>query len=80
MVNDDLELYATQDLIEELVRRSAFQGVIVHAPPVKDRSWKGERVFSVRYNGNLDRDEAGRLLAVISDHLQFAGDGDIPLS
>jgi hypothetical protein len=70
----DLELFSTEELINELLRRTTFQGVIVHARDgAKDRHWDGERIFRVRRNGNLDVEEAGRLLDVVSQHI---GKGD----
>jgi hypothetical protein len=66
----ELELFATQDLINELLRRTTFQGVIVHAVDgVKDRHWAGERLFAVNHNANFDTEEAGRLLDVISQYI-----------
>jgi hypothetical protein len=66
----DLELFSTGDLVGELLRRTTFQGVIVHARDgAKTRHWDGERVFSVRYNTNLDVEEVGRLLDVVSQHI-----------
>jgi hypothetical protein len=66
----DLELFSTEELIDELMRRTTFQGVIVHARDgAKDRHWSGERVFRVRLNANLEPDEAGRLLDVVSQHI-----------
>lgn len=68
----DLELYSTQELIDELLNRSSFQGVVVHADEgVKARGWAGSRVFKVRFNDNLSHDEAHRLLSVVSEHMQL---------
>ena len=70
MTDSELGLYGTQELIDELLRRSTFQGVIVHtAEEAKRPDWEGERTFRVRFNGNLDAEEAGRLLDVVSQHL-----------
>lgn len=70
MIEGDLELLATQDLINELLRRTTFQGVIVHAlDGVKDRHWDGERRFAVCHNTNLEIEEAGRLLDVVSHYI-----------
>ena len=70
MTTGELELYSTQELINELLRRTTFQGVVVHAHEgAKDRQWTGERIFSVRFNENLDAEEAGRLLDVVGQHL-----------
>jgi len=74
MSQGDLELYDTQDLVDELLRRTTFQGVVVHAEGgVKDADWQGERVFHVRFNGNLGHDEAHRLLTAVSEHMQLNG-------
>jgi hypothetical protein len=70
MTPGDLELVSTRDLIDELLRRTTFQGVVVYAPDgAKDRHWDGERLFVVRHNANLDTEEAGRLLDVVSQHI-----------
>jgi len=68
-MDSDLELYSTQELINELLRRTTFQGVIVHAREAKSADWTGERVFSVRFNANLNAEEAGRLLDVVSQKM-----------
>jgi len=66
----ELELFSTQELVDELLRRSTFQGVIVHAiDGAKDRHWHGERVFAVQHNTNLDIEEAARLLDVVSQRI-----------
>lgn len=70
MNTGELELFATQELINELLRRTTFQGVIVHAVNgAKSRHWDGERLFAVYHNGNLGAEEAGRLLNVISEYI-----------
>jgi hypothetical protein len=70
MSPSDLELFATQELIDELLRRTTFQGVVVHAlDGAKDRHWDGERIFVVRHNSNLDTEEAGRLLDVVGQYI-----------
>jgi len=70
MNEGQLELFATQDLINELLHRSTFQGVIVHAVNgAKHRHWAGERVFAVEHSANLDTEEAGRLLDVVSQYI-----------
>ncbi len=66
----DLELFTTEELINELMRRTTFQGVVVHARDgAKSRYWDGERVFRVRINENLNREETGRLLEVVSQRI-----------
>jgi len=73
MVDRELELFPTEELIQELLRRSTFQGVIVHSrDEAKSRDWMDERVFSVRYNENLELREVGRLLDVVGQRLAEA--------
>jgi len=70
----DLELHTTQELIEELMRRKTFLGVVIHSQEeLKGRDWAGERVFSVHHNANLAAAEAGRLLDVVAEHLRLYG-------
>jgi len=70
MPTGELELFSTTELINELLRRTTFQGVVVHAHDgAKSRNWIGERIFSVRFNANLGTEEAGRLLDVVGQHL-----------
>jgi len=70
MQPSDLELYTTRDLVEELLRRKTFQGVVVHSDQeCKSSDWDGERIFKVRFNNNLDAEQACRLLNVISEHM-----------
>jgi hypothetical protein len=70
MDSTDLDLFSTAALIEELLRRATFQGVIVHSQDeAKRRDWSGERIFSVRHNANLDTEQVGRLLDVVSQHI-----------
>ena len=65
----ELELFSTEELIDQLMKRTTFQGVIVHARSAKSRHWSGERVFRVRINQNLGPEEASRLLDVVSQHI-----------
>jgi hypothetical protein len=66
----ELELFSTEELIDELMRRTTFQGVVIHARGgARSRRWSGERVFRVRINQNLAPEEAGRLLGVVSQHI-----------
>jgi len=66
----ELDLLATRDLIDELRGRTPSRGVIVYvADGAKTRHWEGERFFTVCHNANLDTEEAGRLLDVISQRI-----------
>lgn len=70
MHSGELELYPTQDIINELLRRTTFQGVVVHAlEENREPDWEGERLFTVRHSKSLSTDEAGRLLDVVSSYM-----------
>jgi hypothetical protein len=67
----DLELYTTQELIAELMRRKTFLGVIVHSEEeIKAGPWTGERLFKVHHNANLDTAEAARLLEIVAERVE----------
>ncbi len=71
MAPSELELCTTSELIDELVRRNTFLGVVVHAEDdCRAKRWPGEKVFRVRFNENLKPDEAGRLLEVVVGHME----------
>ncbi len=73
MLPAELAFATTTELVEELLRRKTFLGVVVHAESEhRDAAWKGDKVFKVRFNSNLDTEQAGRLLEVIAAHLDRA--------
>jgi hypothetical protein len=70
MDQDDLALFTSQELIDELMRRKTFLGIVVHSEQeAKSDAWPEERVFKVRFNGNLDTEQAGRVLGVVAEYL-----------
>jgi hypothetical protein len=70
MEASDLELYTTTELIEELLRRPTFLGVVVHSEEeFKNGAWNGERIFKVRFNANMDAGQAHRLLETVASRL-----------
>jgi len=65
-----LEFFTTRELVDELMRRKTFLGVVVHAgDELKDREWTGEKTFKVHFNSNLDTVQASRLLDTVADYL-----------
>jgi hypothetical protein len=68
-----LELYTTTELVEELMRRKTFLGVVVHSEQELKGPWKGERSFRVHYNSNLDAGQACRLLDAVAEYMQQKG-------
>jgi len=70
MNQDELALYTSQELIDELMKRKTFLGVIVHSEQeAKTDVWPEERIFRVRFNENLEAEQVGRLLAVVAEYL-----------
>lgn len=70
MQPSELAFYTAQELIEELMRRQTFCGVVVHsADEQKDSSWGEERIFKVHFNQNLDAARASRLLDSVSEYM-----------
>jgi hypothetical protein len=66
-----LELYTTKELVDELMRRTTFLGVVVHAEQEqREREWRGQKTFQVHFNENLDTDRACRLLGVVSERME----------
>ncbi|MBX9678829.1 MAG: hypothetical protein K2X38_08685 [Gemmataceae bacterium] len=66
----DLSFFSTQELIDELVSRKTFLGVIVHAEEEhRTKEWRGDKYFDVRFNKNLHEYEAMKLLDVVSDFM-----------
>jgi hypothetical protein len=66
----ELAFYTTTELIDELLCRQTFLGVIVHSETEhRDNTWKGDKVFRVRFNANLDPQQTCRLLEVVAAHL-----------
>lgn len=71
----DLELFTTQELIDELLRRRTFLGIVVHSlEELKDTDWRGERTCRVHFNGNLDSSQASRLLEVVAERMDRHAD------
>jgi hypothetical protein len=70
MEPSELELVSTSELIDELLRRKTFLGVLVHSEEeLKADGWQGTRLFKVRFNDNLSAAEAARLLDVVAEHM-----------
>lgn len=70
MQPSELELYSTQELIDELMRRQTFLGVVIHAEQeLKTHTWGDERIFKVHFNNNLDAAQTGRLLDSVANYI-----------
>jgi hypothetical protein len=67
----DLSFCTSKELIDELMRRTTFLGVVVHAEEELRGEWKGDRMFNVRFNANMDANQASRLLDVVAEHMDL---------
>ncbi len=52
------------------MRRKTFLGVIVHSEEEQKGPWRGERMFKVRFNENLDAGETCRLLEHVAGRME----------
>lgn len=72
MDSSELAFYTTDELINELMRRRTFLGVIVHSPQeMKNDQWGEERTFRVHFNGNLGAGKAGRVLERVASYMDL---------
>lgn len=69
-MSSDLAFYTTQELINELMSRQTFCGVVVHsAEDQKQNRWNEERTFKVHFNHNLNTGSASRLLDTVAEYM-----------
>ena len=72
MHDSELAFVSTQELVDELLRRQSFCGVIVQAADDnRETTWPEERIFKVQFNNNLDTEQAGRLLDVVAEYMSI---------
>ncbi len=72
MEHRELELFSTQQLISELLKRQTFLGVVIQSvEEEKGQEWPEERVFKMHFNEHLDSPTAGRLLSAIAEHINL---------
>ena len=70
MHTSELELVPTRELIEELMRRQSFVGVVVHAlEESRGRGLASGKTLQVRINGSLEVETACRLLGQVATDL-----------
>jgi len=66
----ELTFFTAQELIEELMRRQTFLGVVVHAEEeMKFQHWAGDKMFKVHLNHHLDATQASRLLETVAEYI-----------
>ncbi len=70
-----IELYTTKELVDELMRRRTFLGVIIHSDKELKNDWPGEGTFQVHFNANLDAARVSCLLDGVAQFLSLHPDG-----
>jgi hypothetical protein len=66
---DPIELYTTAELIDELMNRRTFLGVVINSEKELKGEWPGEGTFQVHFNSNLDGSSASRLLEAVAQYM-----------
>jgi hypothetical protein len=64
-----IELYTTKELVNELMRRQTFLGIVIHSEQELKGEWPGEGTFQVHFNSNLDNGQACRLLDAVAQYM-----------
>jgi len=66
----ELSFVTNEELIAELMRRQTFLGVVVHSEAEwRGGAWGEERNFRVHLNGNLETEQASRLLSRVAHYI-----------
>jgi hypothetical protein len=66
-----IELYTTKELVNELMNRRTFLGVVIHSEKELKGEWPGEGTFQVHFNSNLDTGQAYRLLDAVAQYMSL---------
>jgi hypothetical protein len=66
-----IELHTTKELVDELMRRRTFLGVVIHSEKELKGEWPGEGTFQVHFNSNLDATQACRLLDAVAQFMSL---------
>ena len=70
-MESELAFYSSQELIDELMRRKTFLGVVVHSEQEwKGDTWGDERTMKVQF-ANLQAPAATRLLGVVAEYIDL---------
>jgi hypothetical protein len=70
-----IEYYTTAELVDELMRRRTFLGVVIHSEEELRGEWPGEGTFQVHFNNNLDHSQASRLLDAVAQYMSLHYNG-----
>ena len=69
----DLAFYTTQELIDELLRRKTFAGVVIRSEQEYRCNNRGEKRIFKAYHKNLSAAEVGQLLDAVVQQLDRQG-------
>jgi hypothetical protein len=62
-----LEFYTSAELVNELMKRKTFMGIIIHSKEeFKERTWQGDKAFHVHVTANLDAGETSLILGAVA--------------
>jgi hypothetical protein len=82
MESTELAFFTTQDLVDEVLRRRTFLGVVVQSEEdYRNLDWGTTRTFKVQFNSNLNSSQASRLLDAVAEYIQgeeYYLDGERP--
>ena len=71
MDHSELAFYPTQDLVNEILRRKTFLGVVIQSEEeYRNQNWGAERMFKVQFNSNLTNEQASRLVDSVAEFMQ----------
>ena len=71
-----LELATTAELIEELVQRQTFLGVVINSE-IRSDGWRGKQYFAIHCSQHLNKEETGRLLEIIANYIEEDVEKDV---
>jgi len=70
MQDAGLAFFTVQELVNELLSRKTFLGLVLHSEEeLKNDDWRGKQFFQLHLNENLTREEAGRLMDTVATYL-----------
>lgn len=74
---ESLELYTTKEMIEEIINRTTFQGIMILSEnDCKDPKWCGKKTFGVHWNNNLTNKEVVDILESTAFSLRENNEND----
>lgn len=67
----NLELYTTEEMVEEIINRTTFLGVVIQSEEdCKNKNWYGKKAFKIHWNNNLNNKEVADILENMASSLR----------